>query len=93
MPRNSETKEIWERLSELEGEVRALKLVLLHQIFESDAEHRHHAELLNKGLAEDIKNILPVPPNASMLAALEDLMTRIRNIAAGNHQTLDERDF
>lgn len=93
MPRSKSEQEIFERLAELDGELRAMKLVLLHQIFQSDAEHRHHAELLNVGLTEDIKKIPAVPPNATMLTALENLTMRIRNIAAGNHQTLDERGF
>lgn len=88
----TEISEIWERLSELDGAVRAIERVLLHQIFQSDAEHRHHADMLNVSLERDISSLPRVLPNEHMLAALEKLAGQIGNIAAGNHQRLDETD-
>jgi hypothetical protein len=86
----AEFDEIFERIAEIEGDIRALQMLQLHHIFECDAAHRHHADSLALSLEKDIINLRPVPPNERIRLSLQRLLERIQNIAEDNHQRLSD---
>jgi hypothetical protein len=78
--------QIFEQLHELDGAMRAMKIVLLHQISECDSTLRHHAECLANSLDRVIADLSDIPPNERLREELRDYRKRIGNMAAANRQ-------
>lgn len=84
--------EIFERLVELEGDVRAIRLVMLRHIFRCDWVLRGHAEALADSIESDITDLPRVPPNARLLEALDHILPQIRQISRVVEQAQRHQD-
>jgi hypothetical protein len=80
MPKKDDT-EIWDRLDELDGAVRALNLVLVRHIFRCDWVLRGHAHGLVERIEEDIADIAAIPPNQNLRRALCHLAKQVQQTA------------
>ena len=86
----AEFDEIWGRLSELDGTVRALEIVLIRHIANTDFALRHHAESLVESVDKVIAALPHVPPNEELLQSLARVRVQIRNIAEANARHLKD---
>ena len=77
----TESDEIWERLDELDGGIRAIRLVLIRHIFRCDWVLRGHAHSLAERIEEDIAATPVIPPNENLRRCLVHLVEQIRQTA------------
>lgn len=85
-------EEIFERLAELEGDVRAITYVLVQHILACDVVLRDHADMVGMGIDELTEKLPRVPPNERLLESLQNLRRRLLEAVETYRQARESQD-